>query len=695
MSDNSSIKIEDTEDLIFSQNLSSISTHSDEKSYNSFSDGLYSQSPIEKWSSDLIGGIFIPPEKSKSLSSQKEKLRTIDENQVNQVDVLTNKKVSDWHISISPDGENFLTFNHKTLEFKVITGKNKNLNKIHNTKSYKVDDVFKTEDSTDNNFPKWMVAISNYTTSKNVLVAISRVTKSDMTSPGKRKKKMNRCSTISIYDNKMKFDIEESDELKMIKVDNGENENMDRNIKTENGVTVIYQVDLNRNSISKITELSVGGIVVFVHKSIETIENEITPDKMIKKTYCFIFNVYGIYRNTFTHDLIDKGMKHFFYPKRFQTELETLYKNKSCITRLDNSVFDHYFFIEQYKEGIKVLQLYNLKTMKMEQIFNMHDDKPIKKFGNPIFARSNNERIIAFSFGFGKISLFLKENGLKIASKYFEKDVKILFCEFINDDETLIMIIQKPGSKTGKTLFWNLTKDTTKIGININFIKNEENITSVARIPGKLITINIDGQISSVFDSLINDYENDDEGAEIHSIVIHNTDKSKEGRPITMPQSSAKSKNDIKIDHKIYHRRNLQEEETKPFVNNKEPWATDNYKRISVYLDEKESTQLFIGRSTVQVWRKISEKKMELEYIWTNNVVVDHEVQFGLEISELYVGEQCFYLKVRWDELEDGEFFEVKWPYKDNHVTPIKHACDALEHLNYRRNKLVGYKKQH
>jgi hypothetical protein len=52
-----------------------------------------------------------------------------------------------------------------------------------------------------------------------------------------------------------------------------------------------------------------------------------------------------------------------------------------------------------------------------------------------------------------------------------------------------------------------------------------------------------------------------------------------------------------------------------------------------------------------------------------------------------------FLYKVRWRELK-GQFVEVKWPY-DNHVTPIKHACDALVHLNYRRDKLVGYKRQH
>ncbi|RIA81856.1 hypothetical protein C1645_836284 [Glomus cerebriforme] len=532
-----------------------------------------------KWGSDLIGGIFIPPGKSKS-SLQKEKLEIKYEN---QIDALVSEKDKSWHISISPDGENFLTFNHETLEFKIltVTGKDQNLNKVHETKPYKVNAEFKIEKLIDNKFSKWIVAISNCVTpeteeAREVLVAISRVTISDMSII----KKKNPV-----------YDIKESDELKMIEIDG---------------------------------------------------------------------------KKTFTHDLRDlKDMKHFHYPISLQIELEN-------------------------KENIHILQLYNLNTMRMEQIFDVYDGKSI---GKSIFASSNNERIIVFSSGFKKISLFLIENGLEIASKDFGNGVKILFCEFINDDETLIIIIRRPEHKL-EVLFWNLfnTKDTIKFGKNIRFVKNEENTTSISRIPGKLITINTDGQISSIFDSLINDCENYEEGAEIHSIVIC-YDKNKEGTPRRMPQSYAKSKYDVSMKHKIYHRRDLHAEETTPLIDNKEPWIIDNYERISVYLDENENIQLFIGRSTVQVWRKSSEKKIELEYIWTNNVEVGCEEKWGLEISDLIVGERCFYLKVRWNELKDGEFFEVKWPYR-NHVTPINHACDALEHLNYRRNKLVGDKKQ-
>ncbi|CAB4389250.1 unnamed protein product [Rhizophagus irregularis] len=222
---------------------------------------------------------------------------------------------------------------------------------------------------------------------------------------------------------------------------------------------------------------------------------------------------------------------------------------------------------------------------------------------------------------------------------------------------------------------------------------DEENISSIARIPGKFITVDTHGNISSLFGRLVNNCDPEEEGKEIYSIVIHNGNLVESPRKMSF--SEVKCKNSGKK-HTIYH---SQKKETEPLVKNKEPWVIDGFDRTSVFLDEKETTQLFVGRSTIQVWRKITgnkiNNKMELEYIWTNNVKANREENCTLKVYKLYIGDRSFYIKVRWDELKDNEFFEVKWPYSDNHVTPIIHACDALLHLNYRRNKLVGHKKRH
>ncbi|CAB4389248.1 unnamed protein product [Rhizophagus irregularis] len=623
--------------------------------------------------SDLIGGIFIPLERSIPKISSPKKTNE------KPLDVLTSKQEANWHISISPDGENVLMFDHDELEFKIIPIKN--INDSYEKESYNVKSGFKKEESK-NDYPKWIIAISNSITNtlneKEVLVAISRVTKSDTTSPGK-KKNLNNENLTSTYSNE--FEEKGLEPVEIVTTDTAD--------EGDEGNTVIYKVKLNQNSNpEKICSNLPGGIVIFVHND----------DNDKKSIYCFVFNVKGICRKRFTHDLSDKEMNQFNYPKRLQDELKSLYKKKSCIARLFNSIFDHYFFIEQYKEGIQFLQLYDLKTMEMKQFFDLHEGK-LRKFGIPIFAKSNNEKIIAFSFGFGKLFLFLVENGLEIASEDFGIGVKILFCDFINNDHTVIVIIQKPGCDDRQIYYWNLfsTNNHVKSGRKINFVMDEENISSVARIPGKLITVDTYGNISSVFDRLVNNCDSEEEGKEIYSIVIHNDDSKLEKSPRKMSFSEVKCKYSGKK-HTIYH---SQKKETELLVKNKEPWVINGYDRTSVFLDEEETTQLFIGRSTIQVWRtknagnKIN-NKMELEYIWTNNIKVDWEEKCALKVDELYIGkDRSFYIKVRWDGLKNNEFFEVKWPYSDNHVTPIIHACDALEHLNYRRNKLVGHKKQY
>uniref|UniRef100_U9UBP8 Uncharacterized protein n=1 Tax=Rhizophagus irregularis (strain DAOM 181602 / DAOM 197198 / MUCL 43194) TaxID=747089 RepID=U9UBP8_RHIID len=575
----------------------------------------------------------------------------------NPLDILTSKKESNWHISISPDGENVLMFNHDELEFKIIP--EKNINDSYEKKSYDVKSVFKKESK--NNYPKWIIAISNSITNtlneKEVLVAISRVTKSDTTSPGKKNLNENLTMITSVN----QFEEKVPRPVEIVTTDTTADE----------GNTVIYKVKLNQNSKpERICSDLPGGIVIFVDNDKNSI-------------YCFVFNVKGICRKKFTHDLSDKEVNQFNYPKRLQDELKSLYKKKSCIARLFNSIFDHCFFIEQYKEGIQCLQLYDLKTMEMKQFFDLHEGK-LRKFGIPIFAKSNNEKIIAFSFGFGKLFLFLVENGLEIASEDFGKGVKILFCDFINNDHTVIVIIQKPGCDDRQIYYWNLfsTSNHVKSGRKINFVMDEENISSIARIPRKFITVDTFGNISSVFGRLVNNCDPEEEGKEIYSMVIHNGNLVESPRKMSF--SEVKCKNSGKK-HTIYH---SQKKETEPLVKNKEPWVIDGFDRTSVFLDEKETTQLFVGRSTIQVWRKITgnkiNNKMELEYIWTNNVKANREETCTLKVDKLYIGDRSFYIKVRWDELKDNEFFEVKWPYSDNHVTPIIHACDALLHLNYR-----------
>ncbi|CAB4404217.1 unnamed protein product [Rhizophagus irregularis] len=528
----------------FVQTPSTISSFNEEISVNSNT----SVSEVKR-KSDLIGGIFISPEKLKNNLPKISSPKKPDEN---PLDILTSKKESNWQISISPDGENVLMFNHDELKFKIIP--EKNINDSYEKKSYDVKSVFKKESK--NNYPKWMIAISNSITNtlneKEVLVAISRVTKSDTTSPGKKNLNNENLTITSVN----QFEEKVPRPVEIVTTDT----------TVDEGNTVIYKVKLNQNSKpERICSDLPGGIVIFVHND----------DNDKNSIYCFVFNVKGICRKKFSHDLSDKEVNQFNYPKRLQDELKSLYKKKSCIARLFNSIFDHYFFIEQYKEGIQCLQLYDLKTMEMKQFFDLHEGK-LRKFGIPIFAKSNNEKIIAFSFGFGKLFLFLVENGLEIASEDFGKGVKILFCDFINNDHTIIVIIQKPGCDDRQIYYWNLfsTNNHVKSGRKVNFVMDEENISSIARIPGKFITVDTYGNISSVFGRLVNNCDPEEEGKEIYSIVIHNGNLVESPRKMSF--SEVKCKNSGKK-HTIYH---SQKKETEPLVKNKEPWDLLKHKHI-------------------------------------------------------------------------------------------------------------------
>src|SRR5207248_5569799 len=112
-------------------------------------------------------------------------------------------------------------------------------------------------------------------------------------------------------------------------------------------------------------------------KSNSLFTNESITSK-VAKIQCFLFNANGIFRYAYSskYSLSKKYKKqHFFYPKRLEDELVKVYSTNPCLERIETCIFDHYFVIEQYNEGIQSIQLFNLITMEMEQIFQERIDK--------------------------------------------------------------------------------------------------------------------------------------------------------------------------------------------------------------------------------------------------------------------------------------------------------------------------------
>ncbi|CAI2169996.1 14158_t:CDS:10 [Funneliformis geosporum] len=520
-----------------------------------------------------------------------------------------------------------------------------------------------------NRYSKWMLAISNqvkYMNQDVIFVAISCVTETDM-----------------LVKNDESINLDNISEIEEIKIDDlgesGESNHL-------SGKTVIYKMVLNlkmeKNYTKEWKVENMGGVVLFVH-------DKTTRDLLATKTYCFIFNACGIHRLKYCDDYIE-DLEHFNYPKRLYNELNNLFRSKTCFSRIKNSVFDHYFYIKQYKEGVQVMQLYDLTTMQIRQIFNMHEEnKYSDNYSKPILAISKNEQIIAFSSGNGKLSLYLIENGLEIISKNFEKNTKIIACEF-KDDDKLMIIIKKSKSKHGEMLLWYLYNSKNRfrpVCKNLELDEDDENPSYNAKIPGKFVSVNSNGSILSIYDSILKiKYIQDKSLAPPYSIVI-STDKNQERTPNKMIE--------MKYDyvHSIFHH-DPSKMEPQPFFHNSEPWINKiSEKKMWIYLDKEESMQLYIGTNTIQVWRKIMKKKQKfvLEYFWADN---DYKNNNTLEVLELIVYYHGFHLTVKWKEIASDQYTHIQWPY-ENYEIPIQHACNALEYLNYQRNHLNGYDNQH
>ncbi|CAI2186997.1 17156_t:CDS:2, partial [Funneliformis geosporum] len=532
------------------------------------------------------------------------------------------------YLAISPDGQYILTFNSNTFQIKIIKMENKD--KLLDEKPLTIDKKnfpdFKSPSDKVSEFPIFKIAISNIF--KDIIfVALSFVIENDM---------------------------------------------MANNNNETHGKTVIYRTNKDMSDHSFHYEIPKGGMVNFVQSTNE-------------KLHCFIFNASGIFSYTNRIKNLERYIKqHYFYPIRLQDELTNLYKVHSCLKRIRACISDNHFLIEQYNEGTQSIQLFNLATMEMEQIFQKKLERNLtKKFARPIFSISKNKYLLMFSRGIETIIIFYIENGLEIARKSFGIGTKIMFGEFIRDDEGLLLIIKE--KKKFLIKIWDLfsAAENNIQTYDIDESLNVKIVSYNARCPGNLLTVNADGTVSSIIEKWISNKK------EISKLDQYDCNLIPPGENITLNEDQS---------HRIYHR-NRNNTSLKPLVSNKEPWVDEfDYERISAYLDEEETIQLIIGRTTVQVWRENKEVPI-LEFIWANKTEPSdndkEERESVLKIEELKVGIKSFYLKVKWVGNNVDQSAEIKWPSTDGHVTDVIHACAALAHVNCRKNLLVGYKKRH
>ncbi|CAG8590670.1 2898_t:CDS:10 [Funneliformis caledonium] len=548
-------------------------------------------------------------------------------------------------------------------------------------------------------FPTWSIAISNLMEHNGELVmfiTISAIVESDMIKrehgvPLPESKSLSNSMDFSAveYENKTGTD---NIRINIPTVVENVQDSADETITK--GKTAVFRITFNKSNpnliqqpctLSEYTEENIAGIVLFVqsdqtnhHFQDDCIENEGDQyTDILMKTSCLIINAEGIFKIPYSHRSNDilfnyigyQTTEKFSFPKRFDKELQTWYKSKNCMERLLSCIYNHYFLIEQYKDGVQTCELINLMAMEQEQIFSRYEDSGSHNLKNlnitSVYAISNNRQLLAFSKGLNSVNINYIENGLEVGVKKFGTDSKITFIEFIDDDERILLVIEeeiyeevskgegetkkgkkhskgkekheknsdeeipsldkdqkneikskKPTekiTKVTKIIIWDLfssAEDAIRIGsCNDLFPARKDFYSHLAKVPGQLLRMNNDGTVYSILHH--EDFLNHITGVEKDLTQSFGCTLFK-SREVTwnqaekMPMQYSKQEKHSKL-HQIFRRQIPVKSYHKPIIENTEPWVdSDNYYRRSIYLDDQETLQLIIGHSTVQIWRKTS-----------------------------------------------------------------------------------------
>ncbi|PKY16229.1 hypothetical protein RhiirB3_480626 [Rhizophagus irregularis] len=654
------------------------------------------------------------------------------------------EREEDYQISISQDGKFVITFDTANLRIKVyknvdhrsFTAKKRNSQQNFEQREsweenkpiayFKINaDYLTIEKFYDNNLDnnnggssntrtknigklkkdRWSFDISNMQNRNNdkiIFVAVSHIVDDDMRGP----KKQNDCKLVK----------------KGFKKENKINDNVKLNMsvapdkvkdKKSTAIYCLMFIEDGNYSINKKYPVpcyfsNVSGISKFV----QDLDN--TNQNILKKFV--LLNYSGIYDFKYDNNWINFSFnERFDYPKSVEIELGHLHKNNlsDCMNKLLTCLYNQYFLVEQYKNNVQALEVYNLAEMKLETMAKRVEkkDKHIRRYNKNTFSISKQKLQLCFTRGLQSIKLYFMENGLEIVSKKFNEIEKIYSLEFINNDEKLLIIGEDPEEKL-KFIIWDLYNtgkvETTALD---DFLTIEEFDIRLARTSGNLLQVNYKGKVTS---------------------VLKNIEEK-------LKRNESKETNNIL---RIYSK----DENHRYFDKCIEPWVVDDDETHSYCLcdNDDETLQLVIGRSTVQIWHQIkddSKCKDELpnkgepflEYIWTNGIPIDQvrkatrlrikEFKYGLSNNVL----NDFKLKVYWYErVQDGKIKEneekimmmedieiengeagkkmermgrkektiLRQDINDK-VSAVRHACKALEHLNKRAKYLVNYVSKH
>ncbi|CAG8546633.1 685_t:CDS:2 [Diversispora eburnea] len=576
-------------------------------------------------------------------------------------------------IAISPDSQQIVTFDPETYEFKL----------------YKVDDlssserIFTLKCGVNDKHLCWSIAISNCIDDENErFIALSC---SD--ARGFRNDIMYGDEENDLKSNdkvKNKNDLESGDKVNNQYGDDGSySESCDKYLRPR--TWVISTTD--RSEISTSLE-SIGGVIKFLDSDDGNYGDDSDQPLKNKPIIIIIVNAFGIYKETMNHTKRKQvffsrppKIKQFELPEQLSIRISRDHWQNS-FELLHTSIIKNHFIVHSFENRQQIIEMYSLITGDLEMLFKRHESSLAPNIirGPPIYAISQNEKILAFCRGTTSITLYFMENGLEITTKQLESQriYKIIAINFIDDDSKLLIVIEEKEDRQGENskhqifVVWDLF---TTFENSIRQIDYSEPLKPLKMdVTHKLM--NSHGNMFAVRDS-----------GDIFSVLDH-----PDVALIRNPPANAITEIDITTKDHVYHKiynmdgERFDTSKNQIIINNVEPWhLKDSYFRISVYLDPTESTQLIISSNTIQVWKYRTVEKWDrvLEYIWARKKAMD--------VQELRIGEREFMLKVSIPSTKrfaPPKSMTIHWP---NNVNVLEGACRALYVLSEKKHIVAGH----
>ncbi|RHZ79984.1 hypothetical protein Glove_139g298 [Diversispora epigaea] len=544
-------------------------------------------------------------------------------------------------IAISPDSKKIVTFSREKLELKLYNIEESGLIKPDSEFTYNVDYF---------NHPCWSMAISNCVDENDRLIALSGFDAKELKIRGDDLNSNNKENS----DNKdKKHDLDSSNKDNKHNVNSG-NKYKKRDLESGNkynkhkhdGDTVTVNIqDPQTWVISTIekTEIdtfeSVGGVIRFLDSDYSNSNgnNNGGDDSPLKdKTVIIIVNASGIFKETIKKK---KGKNGFFSRSSKVKQSEQIELPKSLSNNIKNN------------DRQQIIEMYSLITGDLEMLFKRHESLVVPNItrSSPIFAISQNEKILAFCRETSRITLYSTENGLEITTKQLK--VWDLFTTFENSIRQIDC------------------SETLPLKMNVTH--------RLMNPPGKMFAVRNNGEIFSLLDpdGDVDSIRKPSNPSDNKMIQFIPPDHTKNARVIYTKYGKECEKNEI-------------------IIYNVEPWHSNKeYSRKSVFLDSAKSTQLIISQNTIQVWKdrnrnnnmeKRDKSDRVLEYIWARKKVIGDRVQ------DLRIGEREFVLEFFSKPSTESKSMTIHWPNNVNVLEAANDFCKKVSCSRANSKKIQG-----